>query len=253
MSHPTPKRIVLIVGSGPDAARCQNWARGPFSRIVAVNNAWRLRGDWDDHIAPDDFPAENAPQTLTHGQRRIGSDTYVPANNAYGGVFYAGGTMAFTAGYWALHALKPDVMAFIGCDMVYPTTGKTHFYGKGTADPLRRDPSLRNLEAKSARLRLIAAGKGCACVRLSSGESRLLFPSATPDDLPWLSKPNRTVPGLAEIRAAEDRLGYAVPSGRYWTEADRFDPCETDALDQRWLSALQDWSRLTGDGMALSA
>lgn len=31
-------------------------------------------------------------------------------------------------------------MAFIDCDMVYPTTGgSTHFYGTGAADPLRDD------------------------------------------------------------------------------------------------------------------
>jgi len=71
--------------------------------------------------------------------------------------------MAFTAGYWALHALRPEVMGFIGCDMVYPKTGATHFYGTGTADPLRDDVTLQDLGAKSARLMVMAAAQGCAC------------------------------------------------------------------------------------------
>ena len=43
---------------------------------------------------------------------------YVPVQNDFGGFVYAGGTMTFTAGYWALGALKPSVLAFLGCDMV---------------------------------------------------------------------------------------------------------------------------------------
>jgi hypothetical protein len=50
--------------------------------------------------------------------------------------------MAFTTGYWALHALKPSVLAFVGCDMVYAASGNTHFYGSGEPDPLRDDLSL---------------------------------------------------------------------------------------------------------------
>ena len=57
--------------------------------------------------------------------------------------------MAFTAGYWALGALKPTIIAYLGCDMVYKGN-KTHFYGKGTADPLRNDPTLKNLLSKSS-------------------------------------------------------------------------------------------------------
>ena len=57
-------------------------------------------------------------------------------------------------------------MAFFGCDMVYAATGKTHFYGTGTADPLRPDVTLQSLEGKAARLQLLAAEQGCACVNL---------------------------------------------------------------------------------------
>ena len=79
---------------------------------------------------------------------------------AFGGIVYAGATMAFTAGYWALSALQPRVLAYLGCDMIYPQ-GQTHFYGTGAADPLRPDPTLQNLRAKSARLELLAARAGC--------------------------------------------------------------------------------------------
>jgi hypothetical protein len=37
--------------------------------------------------------------------------------------------------------------------------------------------------------------------------------------------------------AREADLGYLVPSGRYWEEADRFDPAELDALDALWRAA----------------
>jgi hypothetical protein len=175
--------IVLILGSGPAAVAVRGWDRSVFDQVVAINNAWRLRPDWDVSIHPEDFPPEHRPPGLLAGQRRIEARDYVPVQNAYGGFVYAGGTMAFTAGYWALGALKPRVMAFFGCDMVYAATGRTHFYGTGTADPLRADITLQSLEGKAARLQMLAAEQGCACVNLSWQDSRLVFPRATLDDL----------------------------------------------------------------------
>jgi hypothetical protein len=90
-------------------------------------------------------------------------------------------TMAFTAGYWALGALQPDIIAYVGCDMVYSTeNGKTsHFYGSGSADPLRNDMTLQSLEAKSNRLMALANKENCAVLNMSTlPESRLTFPSA---------------------------------------------------------------------------
>ncbi len=232
---------VLVVGSAPDATRCRDWPKALFSSIVAINNAWRIRDDWDYLAFPDDFPPENRPTDLRPGQDLIRSDSYVPSNNRFGGVLYAGGTMAFSTGYWALDALRPAVLAFVGCDMVYPTAGRTHFYGKGTADPLREDISLRNLEAKSARLSLHAAMLGCACVRLSSGPSRLTFPQCPPDQLASLPSPTLRVNG-AGFRAAseeESRLGYTVESGRYWEHEQEFSTDRLDALDRMWLRAAQ--------------
>ena len=138
-----------------------------LGRIVAINNAWRVRPDWDDHIHPSDFPEDRRPPAIGPSQRIRTHLDYVPAVNAHGGFVFCGGTMAFTAGYWALEALRPRVLAFLGCDMVYAASGASHFYGRGTPDPLREDPTLQSLEAKSARLMMIAASMGCAVVNLS--------------------------------------------------------------------------------------
>lgn len=230
-------RIVLILGSGPSVVSCADWPRAPFDRVVAINNAWRVRDDWDDLIHPSDFPPDRMPADLRAGQRVVTAEDYVPVQNDFGGFVYAGGTMAFTAGYWALGALKPDVMAFLGCDMVYPDSGATHFYGTGTADPLRQDVTLRSLPAKSARLQVMAAQRGCACVNLSTEESRLVFPRARPDDLPV--KPAAfDAARVAVAEAEEARLDYVVPSGKYWKEERRFDPAAIDALDALWLGCV---------------
>lgn len=165
---------VLILGSGPAVVNARNWPRDPFDLIVTINNAWQLRPDRDILVHPEDFPSERRPTTITPGQRVIGANDYVPANNVHGGIIYAGGTMAFSTGYWVLETLRPRVVAYFGCDMVY--RGKnTRFYGAGTADPLRADPTLQDLHAKSSRLELIAAYSGCAVVNLSQEETRLSF------------------------------------------------------------------------------
>lgn len=230
-----PQNRVLILGSAPSALCVRNWARTPFTHIVAINNAWRLRSDWDILIHPDDFPKENQPQSFTADQRIITAQDYVPRQNEYGGFVYAGGTMAFTAGYWALSALNPTVLAYCGCDMVYPRSGQTHFYGTGAADPLRADVTLRSLEAKSARLGVIAAAQGCRTVRLSEGESRLLFPSVNASGMQ--DAPLPPTKGMREVLGVEADLGYYVPSGRYWESKQQFDIDRIDALDQMWLSA----------------
>ena len=233
MAQIRPK--VLILGSAPSAVSARAWARAPFTHIVAINNAWRIRSDWDVLIHPEDFPAENKPETLLPGQRIVTAQNYVPLQNDYGGFVYAGGTMAFTAGYWALAALKPAVLAYFGCDMVYPPSGKTHFYGTGAADPLRADVTLRSLEAKSARLALFGAAQQCSVVRLSEGESRLVFPAVPRKKL--MAAPLPCTKGMQHALKREAELGYVEPSGRYWESQHHFDPAEIDALDRLWLQA----------------
>jgi hypothetical protein len=229
---------ILILGSGPNATGAQSWDKRHFDGIVAINNAWRVRPDWDVMIHPYDFPAERKPDSPAAGQRIVTEDDFVPAQNAYGGFVYAGATMAFTAGYWALHHYRPDVLAFFGCDMTYPASGRTHFYGTGDADPLRPDITLQSLEAKSARLMVLAAMQGTAVLNLSFAPSRLVFPRATLADLA-----RRPVPlpfrdcGAATALRREASLGYTVPSGRYWEDLARFNPSELRRLDAVWLDA----------------
>lgn len=220
------------------AVEARTWARKPFDAIVSINNAHAIRPDWDYLVYPWDFPANRLPRPVP-GQRLVSEEDFVPAQNAHGGFVYAGGTMAFTAAYWALHALRPRCMAFFGCDMHYPNTGPTHFYGTGTADPLRPDVTLRSIEAKSARFMVLAARAGCRVVNLSTGPSRLVFPRASRHSLSSapLIRYNVTRAELALQR--ETTLGYRVPSGRYWQEAHRFDPAQIDALDTLWRSAAE--------------
>lgn len=227
---------ILMLGSAPMAATAAAWPRDPFDLILAINNAWRVRPDWDLAIHPHDFPPDRQA-VARPGQQVVTEVDFVPAQNAYGGFVYAGATMAFTAAYWALHALKPSVIAVYGCDMHYPRSGPTHFYGTGTPDPLRQDVTLRCLEAKAARLMQLAARQGCAMVNLSAGPSRLVFPRARQAEV------SAAVPfagNQATVEAAlriEAELGYVVPSGRYWEEPGRFDVAALDRLDAMWLAA----------------
>jgi len=117
--------FVLIIGSAPDALEAQSFNRDLFQQVVAINNAWNVRSDWDYCIFPDDFPEIRRPNE-NNEQRLIGSEQYVPLQNKYGGFVYSGGTMAFTAGYWVLGHFNPRAIAYIGCDMVYDEK-KTHF------------------------------------------------------------------------------------------------------------------------------
>lgn len=221
------------MGSGPNAPDAQSWDAGLFHARLAINNAWRVRPDWTHLIHPEDFPSDRHPPEFLNTQTRVTYRDYVPAQNAMGGFVYAGGTMAFTAAYWALHHFKPDVIGFIGCDMTYAASGDTHFYGKGEADPLRKDVTLQNLTAKSARFACFAAQAGCRVVNYSKDESRLMFPRSTPGhkaDPIWIDR--------AALRGALEReaeLGYFEPSGRYWEIQDRFDSQALRELDEMWL------------------
>lgn len=228
-----------MLGSAPMAVQAADWPRDGFDTILAINNAWRVRPDWDLMIYPWDFPEDRRP-VPGPGQRLVTEADFVPAQNALGGFVYAGATMAYTAAYWALHALRPKVIAVYGCDMHYPANGPTHFYGAGTPDPLRADITLRSLEAKSVRLMVMAAAQGCAMVNLSDGPSRLLFPRAAREAARG-AKPLRFDP--AKVAAALKReadLAYFAPSGRYWEDLSRYDVAEIDALDALWRSVAQD-------------
>lgn len=227
---------VLILGSAPYAVDAATWSRDDFDYVVAINNAWRIRPDWSHMIHPEDFPEDRRPVLLEGNQRVVTAVDYVPAQNIYGGFVYAGGTMAFTAGYWALAALQPTHLCYFGCDMVYPDQGKTHFYGTGTADPLRADKTLANLPAKARRLEAFATQQGCAVVNLSPYDSVLPYQRATPATLDHAQLPSMCPNALQQVRMREQQLGYFVPSGRYWEQEARFSAEAIAEVDGGWLN-----------------
>lgn len=243
-------RAVLIVGSAPDAIAINSWDLSVFTDCVAINNAWQISQAWSHLIYPEDFPASRLPDlSQKEGKKLITANEFVPQQNHFGGFVYAGGTMAFTAGYWALGALKPDLMAYVGCDMVYSVDENTasHFYGQGTADPLRADVTLQSLEAKSIRLMALAHEENCTVVNLSQqADSRLQFPRMDIADL----HPHMTIEALYlnqdrlisrdevfKARAAEKELGYMVASGRYWECESDFDQRKLRDIDAMWIKA----------------
>lgn len=247
-------KIVLVLGSSPDALRAQHFNGDIFSDIVAVNNAWKIRDDWDYLLHAGDFPDERRPlkSSLKSGQVRLSHEAYVPANNAFGGIVYAGGTMAFSTAYWVLHRLKPDIIAFCGCDMVYSQTNSpSHFYGNGTADPLRADPTLQNLEAKANRLMLLASFENCMCLNLSVlPESRLTFPRTSTKELSSIStrihtnllkdlvaRQDKTT--IQQAQMMERQLGCFVEGGDYWNHPDLVDCKGLDAIDRAWYASFE--------------
>jgi hypothetical protein len=244
--------IVLIVGSAPDAIRIKDWELSELTSCVVINNAWQLIDHWDYLIYPEDFPIDRLPSSEVLAQKNvITAKEFVPEQNHFGGFVYAGGTMAFTAGYWALGALKPDVIAYLGCDMVYPRESKnpSHFYGVGTPDPLRSDITLQSLEAKSVRFMAIAQMNHCRVVNLSElPESRLLFQRVSFPELMGLTEKNQLTDSdisldkniVAKALDVEEKLSYMAPSGRYWEVADTFDPIKLREIDSLWLSAVSE-------------
>ena len=231
--------FILIIGSAPDALDAQNFNRDHFEGLLAINNAWNVRKDWDYCIFPDDFPKNRRPNE-SRDQKLIGSEQYVPIQNKFGGFVYSGGTMAFTAGYWALGHLKPKAIAYIGCDMIYDGED-THFYGKGEPDPLREDPTLKNLKAKSARLEALAASQNCSIFNLSNkAKSNLVFRRNSLEKIPQQCTPrsvNRDL--LKTALQQEKKLGYYVEDGKYWKHVAKFDQEKINALDMLWYKIME--------------
>ena len=239
-SASSPAKRVLIIGSGPNAVEARGWTLSAFDHIVVINNAWQVTDQWHDLIYPHDFPDSRLPPGLRPGQRLIDETAFVPTQNHYGGFVYAGGTMAFTAAYWVLHEYTPDQIYFIGCDMNYPKTGPTHFYGTGQPDPLRADISLTSLEGSSARFYCLARQQNCAVFNLSADPSRLTFPRRRTEQVHLPASPadiDETI--VASCLHTEQNLGYFVEDGRYWRVADQFDPALLKQLNERWLRAIK--------------
>lgn len=134
---------VIVIGSGPSAKNIIDYDIGEW-KLATINNAWKIRNDWDYGIYADDMPNDRPPysegkivvtgfngpqnpdETLSTDQKR----GYHRALKELGTL---GITMFFAATYWVIWYLKPDTVGFIGCDMDYTPTedGSTHFYGVG--------------------------------------------------------------------------------------------------------------------------
>ncbi len=231
---------VLLLGSGPNATDARAWSDHPFERIVAINNAWAVRPDWTDLVYPYDFAHNRMPKTLAAGQRLVPDVDFIPVQNDYGGVVYAGATMAFTAGYWVLGALRPKILAYLGCDMVYTQSGASHFYGQGAPDPLRDDPTLMSLDAKSARFYAHARRQGCQVVNLSTADdTRLCCPRARIDDLGQPDAWDLDHDLVEHALAREAQLGYFFPDGQYWNSDRAIDRAAIAELDDLWLRCVK--------------
>ena len=225
---------VLILGSAPNVVAVNDIDLSSYDEIIVINNAWQVLESWTEHIFPYDFPRENKPAHYSKSQRPIDEKLFVQRQNEFGGFIYAGGTMAFTALYWALGEHMPSEIHILGCDMVYPDAGKTHFYGAGTPDPLREDFTLRDLYAKSARFMCLAARNGCRTYNLSDQSSKLCFPrhSRNIDDKPCHLLINKT--SVQSILDQENSLGYFISSGRYWEADLKIDLQALDQIDLQW-------------------
>jgi hypothetical protein len=141
----------------------------------------------------------------------------VPVQNDFGGFVYAGPTMAFTAGYWALGALKPDVIAYLGCDMQY-SHPETHFYGKGSPDPLRPELEVsRQVFPRIELTQLDTLTLGRRAVRLKGVQA------------------NINKERLKVAQQLERDLGYIVTSGRTWELSHMLDGEKLRQLDALWL------------------
>ena len=225
---------VLILGSAPNVVAVNDIDLSSYDEIIVINNAWQVLESWTEHIFPYDFPRENKPTRYSKSQRAIDEKLFVQRQNEFGGFIYAGGTMAFTALYWALGEHMPSEIHILGCDMVYPDAGKTHFYGAGTPDPLREDFTLRDLYAKSARFMCLAARNGCRTYNLSDQSSKLCFPrhSRNIDDKPCHLLINKA--SVQSILDQENSLGYFISSGRYWEADLKIDLQALDQIDLQW-------------------
>ena len=247
-------KTVLILGSAPNAVNATQFDLDKVDALVALNNAWSIRPDWTHAIYPEDFPHARRPAP-NDGQCIITYEDFVPANNSYGGIIYAGATMAFTSAYWALHILKPHTLLFYGCDMVYDQPGgKSHFYGNGAADPLRDDPTLQSLEAKANRLMALAAQDGCACVNLSDlPMSSLTFPRLDAllletlfitDHQRLLLQINQRIDETSfnKAMALEEEAALFHAAGDYWNSGLDIDAQLLAEIDTLWLKAVPDQS-----------
>ena len=229
---------VIIIGSAPDATKARELDLTFFDKVIVINNAWKIITNWNELIFPYDFPDNKKPNSIGNQQRLVTEKEFVPAQESLGGFVYAGATMAFTAGYWALVEHTPSLMCFLGCNMFYPSHTQTHFYGSGRKDPLRDDISLTSLKARSRRLLAIAKMRNCELISLSSGLTNLDIPQV---DFGQLDNLHTSIVMDDELVAdafrLEESLGYFFRGKKYWEFLDQIDKTKLIELDRVWVDA----------------
>ena len=227
---------VLIIGSAPDATKARELDLTFFDTVIVINNAWKIISNWNELIFPYDFPDNKKPKSIGKQQRFVTEKEFVPAQESLGGFVYAGATMTFTAGYWALVEHKPSLMCFLGCNMVYPSNTQTHFYGSGRKDPLRDDISLTSLKAGSRRLLAIAKMRNCDLISLSSGVTNLDIPQL---DFSQLDNFHTSIvldrQRVADAFLLEESFGYFFIGKKYWEFLDQIDKSHLIELDRAWV------------------
>lgn len=166
----------VIVGSGPAAPGLAPLLADD-TIVIALNNAHRACPRVDFSVYADDLPpAQRHPRTAVIGRS---SPHYSPALQQFGGILHCGSTMAFNAGYWALINLPFAQISYYACDLHYPQ-GRSHFYGNGRPDPLRRDVSLQSLPALALRLFFFGLQHQVLFLNASAEpETRLCLPRVT--------------------------------------------------------------------------
>ena len=56
-------KVIIILGSGPNAVKFKDMAKNNIDHIIAINNAWKISSHWDEVIYPEDFPISKRPST----------------------------------------------------------------------------------------------------------------------------------------------------------------------------------------------
>ena len=186
----------LLVGSGRSAVAVLDYDLGS-TLLAVINNAYRLRPDWNVAFVPGDFhgakPVPGRGQVVISHEGPLG---YARAcETLVGSIEEAGMTMLFGSAYWLLWMARPlaiSSIGFLGCDLDYEPDeqGRTHFYGvgrdlqdRGTPDPVRMLEATSHDDYSTTLARLLdrlqghADEFGVALVNHSENpRSRLPFP-----------------------------------------------------------------------------
>lgn len=149
----TKEQQTLIVGSGLSIRRLAALDTREWT-VVALNKAWRYCPRKVDYVVhsqalpgsfrPDD---DNAPKHAIPADQVISYKQYHPIVRCFArhltsrhGIVLADPALDltahlihFNASYWVMAQLRPQRIAYLGCDFDYRNRQHSHYYGKGQA------------------------------------------------------------------------------------------------------------------------